>query len=185
MRLIHSLMARQRCGAIKEAAELQQALHRNLVYLATIADRTTTHSTATAQATQPGSTGVTTPSAGMPVQTTQPHFAPLPGANSGPPQPMVGASVNSSSQADRSLPLGVPINHPGPPTTVPIEHMSNQATAVSASQPSLPPGPQSAGPVHTQVYTSNQMSQTSSGHEITQQDASGTQALMLMNAFLI
>ncbi|KAK4476125.1 hypothetical protein MN116_001344 [Schistosoma mekongi] len=42
VRLIHSLMAHQRVGAIKEAAELERVLHRNLIYLATIADRTAT-----------------------------------------------------------------------------------------------------------------------------------------------
>ncbi|CAL8100158.1 unnamed protein product [Calicophoron daubneyi] len=51
VRLIHSLMAHQRCGAVKEAAELQQVLHRNLVYLATIADRTTAHANSAAQPT--------------------------------------------------------------------------------------------------------------------------------------
>ncbi|KAF8562197.1 hypothetical protein P879_10451 [Paragonimus westermani] len=40
VRLIHNLMAHQRSGAVKEASELQQVLHRNLIYLATIADRT-------------------------------------------------------------------------------------------------------------------------------------------------
>ncbi|CAH8585138.1 unnamed protein product [Schistosoma turkestanicum] len=40
VRLIHSLMAHQRVGAVKEAAELERVLHRNLIYLATIADRT-------------------------------------------------------------------------------------------------------------------------------------------------
>lgn len=51
VRLIHSLMTHQRVGALKEAAELERVLHRNLIYLATIADRTTSQPVSNSQTT--------------------------------------------------------------------------------------------------------------------------------------
>ncbi|THD20049.1 SSXT domain-containing protein [Fasciola hepatica] len=172
VRLIHSLMAHQRCGAVKEAAELQQALHRNLVYLATIADRTTTHAAATTQA-PPQSGGVTTVPTGLPVQGAQPHYTPPSPGTTVPPQTMLSTPVNSSAQSDRSPLIGVPMHHPGPSTTVTPDHMVNQSVSVSASQSGLLPGPKSTGSIHAQVYPVNLMSQTSNDHEITQQDAPG------------
>ncbi|KAL7058532.1 hypothetical protein AAHC03_016546 [Spirometra sp. Aus1] len=41
VRLIHSIINYQKSGATKEVHELQQLLHKNLTYLATIADQTT------------------------------------------------------------------------------------------------------------------------------------------------
>ncbi|CAH8436027.1 unnamed protein product [Dicrocoelium dendriticum] len=62
VRLIHSLMAHQRCGAVREASELQQVLHRNLIYLATIADSAAAHA-ATNNHQNPQSSSSSNPSA--------------------------------------------------------------------------------------------------------------------------
>ncbi|OON13890.1 SSXT protein [Opisthorchis viverrini] len=80
VRLIHSLMAHQRCGAVKEASELQQILHRNLIYLATIADRTAVHANPNGQQ--------------MPQQTVPPGPVPVP--------------VPSSTAPSHAPPMGVP-----------------------------------------------------------------------------
>ncbi|VDP89054.1 unnamed protein product [Echinostoma caproni] len=172
VRLIHSLMAHQRCGAVKEAAELQQALHRNLVYLATIADRTTAHANApTPTPGQPGVTGVSTAQTGTPGQSTQPHFAP-PG-NVVAPQSISGPPMNPNAPLDRNPSMGMPPTHPGPPTTVPMEHVTNPSAPVASAPSGLMSVSQPSGPIHTPVYPANQMPQTANGHEIPPQDVSG------------
>ncbi|CAH8869077.1 unnamed protein product [Trichobilharzia szidati] len=70
VRLIHSLIAHQRMGATKEAAELERVLHRNLIYLATIADRTTVQPAGTPH---PPPTGLPQPN--HQIQGSAPNYA--------------------------------------------------------------------------------------------------------------
>ncbi|VDP48078.1 unnamed protein product [Schistosoma mattheei] len=114
VRLIHSLMAHQRVGAVKEAVELERVLHRNLIYLATIADRT---------ATQPA-VGPTNCSHPIPSGLTQPNQI----QDSAPNYPL--SVVNASSDLSQSSVVGQPhqisvnssVQHPVPmavgPTTI-------------------------------------------------------------------
>ncbi|CAH8674006.1 unnamed protein product [Schistosoma rodhaini] len=114
VRLIHSLMAHQRVGAVKEAVELERVLHRNLIYLATIADRTATqHAVGPTSCSHPIPSSLTQPNQ---IQDSAPNYQ--------------LSVVNASSDLSQSSVLGQPhqitvnssVQHPVPmavgPTTI-------------------------------------------------------------------
>ncbi|CAH8608400.1 unnamed protein product [Heterobilharzia americana] len=143
VRLIHSLMAHQRVGAVKEAAELERVLHRNLIYLATIADRTAAQPSAVPVGGPHATPAGLTPS--NQVQGTAPNY-PIPVVNAPPDvsQPSVGQSIQITVASSTQHPAPISVGS----TTIstvgsPIMY---QQYLVSSSH--IPNGPQITSQAH-------------------------------------